>query len=170
MAAMGMQPRGRPDPEAMFKKIDVNEDGALDNEEISAFETKMQERTGKVDNNKPSLMDFDSDEDGLISKDEFLAGSEKMRPQGPPPGPPPGDGAGKSQDLAALIEALSGKSDSDETDPLDTNKDGTVDADEMQAALGNFVKNVMKAYTQAANYGSQAAASGASETSVSIEA
>lgn len=170
MPSMVIQHYRRPDPEEFFKKIDADEDGALSGNEVASFEIAMRKRLGKAAEDISSLMDFDRDVDGFISKSEFAAVFEKLRPFSSPPEPPSNGSVGKGRDLAALIDALGGKSNPNETDPLDTNGDGIVDAEERQAAFGNLTNNAMKAYSQTAGQGSQDAGRGIAEMLFNIRA
>lgn len=135
----------------LFSKVDSNQDGSLDDSEVSAFTEKMSEMTGQSADAAEMMALFDTDESGSVSESEFSA----ARPQGPPPPPPSqmggmseddpfssvdedGDGSISESELAAFTEKMAemtGQS-VDATDmmaSLDTDEDGTVSADEFKA-------------------------------------
>ena len=68
-------------PEARFTKLDANNDGFLDADELKAGFKKKPEMAEKV------LKAKDKDDDGKISKEEFLAKPErkKKKPEGDAP-------------------------------------------------------------------------------------
>lgn len=77
-------PRQMPSPEDVIKRMDTNNDGAIDKAEWTAA-GRPEDRFAMVDTNK----------DGKITADELKAVFERMRQrmqqqgEGPPPGPPP---------------------------------------------------------------------------------
>ena len=70
---------GNRDPEALFKKLDTNNDGKLSRDEFKKFVEMMAQKSEKL-KDKPELIDkvvdrlfekLDANGDGFISKDEF---------------------------------------------------------------------------------------------------
>ncbi|MCC6157082.1 MAG: EF-hand domain-containing protein [Deltaproteobacteria bacterium] len=121
---------GRLDPKDLFKKIDANGDGKIDEDELSAEISEAASRHGSASAvvDVASLMsDMDTDGDGSLGEDEYASGVKTFLnavrgsaggspPMGSPPmGPPP--------DAAQLF------SDADE------DEDGTVTQDELANAL-----------------------------------
>lgn len=113
-----------------FEKMDANGDGALDETELVSMAAKLSEMTGQTVNASQIISDLDSDGNGLVDQEEFTAG----RPAGPPPGMMEmmsGNLQGNTiQSLLDTGNGAEGDSASDSTDPLDTNGDGFVDAEE----------------------------------------
>lgn len=106
----GVQGGQRPDD--LFSKVDSNQDGSLDDSEVSAFTEKMAEMTGQSADAAEMMALFDTDESGAVSESEFAA----ARPQGPPP-PPPSQMGGMSKD--------------DPFSSVDEDGDGSVSASEL---------------------------------------
>ncbi len=160
--AGGMRPPRHGDPTEMFKKVDADSSGGVDATELQDMLGKMP---GASEGTPTSASDFisqyDSDGDGSLNQSELGTGMQSLMPSrstqdfaaqrsggqdegaggvggmgGPPPGPPPSEGAG-------------GASSSSSTgyDPLDTNQDGTVSAEE--AAAGEAAKQLLQELTQA---------------------
>lgn len=108
----------------LFGKVDADGSGGIDSTELADLMNRMGE-SGSDTAASDRLAEQDTDGDGSLSATEFEAG----RPQGPGgpggpggmPPPPPAGGA-------------SGAASSTETDPLDTNGDGVVSAEERAAA------------------------------------
>lgn len=160
MAAIQKRNEQRPNP---FVENDANGDGSMDIDELKSFTAKMSEMTGKEVNAEELLAKLDADEDGLVSEAEFEAG----RPEGPPPPPPPmsdeeaagrmGGSLGEIQTLLASLGGSEDESEESESDPLDTNGDGIVDAQELKAGLAKIIQNYQE---QAGNYASQAGLAG----------
>lgn len=115
--------------EQMFKKADKNSDGSITKDELSQMQSSQNSQNG------PSVDDIfaqmDSDSDGAISRLESDAGiaklAQQMQSQGPP-SPPPADSSSSSSDSTSATQIF---------DAMDTNKDGTVSASELFAALAN---------------------------------
>jgi len=129
MAAMRGQ-MGNP-----FEKIDSNGDGSIDKTELSSFD-EMVGRSGDVDQ---KISKLDADDDGLVSQEEFESG----RPQGPPPGMVSGMQAGgmKGGGIQSLLDMLNSSEEesSSSIDPLDTNGDGIVDAEEAKSGINYLI-------------------------------
>lgn len=113
----------------VFKAGDRNGDGSISKDELNLLLSNSNRKDTTADDIMSAL---DSNKDGSISKNESDAvvdkAGQQRRAQGPPPPPPPSDSSSSS----------SGKSRSTAIfDDLDTNKDGTVSASELLAALSN---------------------------------
>jgi Ca2+-binding EF-hand superfamily protein len=105
------RPQGAPGANAddLFKKIDTNNDGFIDEAENAAAAQKMSKRHGHGGADPMKVFnDADKDGDGKISKSDFKA----ALPQG--------------TDRATANKAF---------DSMDTNQDGVVDATEYMAAM-----------------------------------
>ncbi len=137
----------------MFSKVDSDGNGKVDKTELQGLLDKVTEMSGNSLGTAEDLFSkMDSNGDGSLSKDELDAGMKSLMPPpsstidfaqqrvadssreaGAPPGPPPAEGADGSGTSAS-------------TDPLDTNGDGTVSAQERAAGeLQNLMKNLMSA-------------------------
>jgi len=71
----GMFRRDRHDPEEMFSMMDLDGDGYITSEELSSFQENRQRqktRSGR----KSRMLRLDTDEDGLISRNEFKGPEE----------------------------------------------------------------------------------------------
>ncbi len=68
-------------PEDIFTKMDQNQDGSLDSTELKTFAEELSEKTGKTIDEATLLSILDTNRDGIISKDEFRAGRDKMETQ-----------------------------------------------------------------------------------------
>lgn len=82
-------PKGkRPNPEAIFKKLDTDNDKALSEDEFKAgpMGKRDPERAAKV------FKKSDTDNNGSLSLKEFKASMAKRAPGGPPKGGKPGKG------------------------------------------------------------------------------
>ncbi len=159
----------RQSPEDMFAKIDSNQDGAIDKVEFTTFDKMMQNKIGETPGVDQFFKNNDTNADNLISKEEMIAGAEKMHssdggkpPEGPggPGGihrPHGGGGAGKTGKESSSTAS---------TDPADTNGDGQVslseyiayaaknadsngkvDLKELIGKVANSFENVLQAYT-----------------------
>lgn len=125
----------------MFAKVDVDGSGSVDKTELQGMLDHIAEKSGNSLGSADELMTkMDADGSGSLSQSELDAGMKSLMPapsstvdfaqqsQGMPPPPP--DGA----------------SGSSATDPLDTNGDGTVSAEERAAgALNEAIANLFAA-------------------------
>jgi hypothetical protein len=141
----------------MFAKVDSDSSGSVDKTELQGMLDKISEKTGSQLGSADDLLGkMDSDGNGSLSSDELDAGMKSLMPApkstvdfaqqrgggeeggGPPPcdGPPPA-GAASSTDSS---------SSNGDTDPLDTNEDGTVSAQERAAGeLQDLLKKLVSA-------------------------
>ena len=127
----------------MFAKVDADGSGSVDKTELQGMLDHIAEKSGNTLGSADALMTkMDADGSGSLSQSELDAGMKSLMPapsstidfaqqsQGMPPAPP-SDGA------AARSNA---------TDPLDTNGDGTVSAEERAAgALNEAIANLFAA-------------------------
>jgi Ca2+-binding EF-hand superfamily protein len=121
--------------DSLFSKIDSNGDGSLDETEINAFVQSMSNTTGNAPTAEDLISKLDTDGNGQISRQEFDAG----RPEGHRHG-----GMGKAHDLMGTSGDDGNNNSSSNLDPLDTNGDGIVDAQELAAAgLNMLTQNYM---------------------------
>ncbi len=205
--------------EKMFAKADADSSGSVDSSELQGMLDKFSEKTGTSLGTADDLMSkMDTSGDGSLSQDELADGMQSVMP--PPPstmafaqqrtghaggdgdgdhdGPPPAGGPGGPPPAGATSGASSSTSasstDSSTLDPLDTNQDGTVSAEErlvgalkdiLAQADGNgdkklsgseassfkdqlsaAIDNAIKQYTQT----SGTAASASSDSTVSLTA
>jgi Ca2+-binding EF-hand superfamily protein len=128
----------------MFAKVDADGSGSVDKTELQGMLDHIAEKSGQSLGGADELMTkMDADGNGSLSQTELDAGMKSLMPapsstvdfaqqsQGMPPPPPPADGASSA---------------SGATDPLDTNGDGTVSAEERAAgALNEAIANLFAA-------------------------
>ncbi|OGU17925.1 MAG: hypothetical protein A2076_13765 [Geobacteraceae bacterium GWC2_53_11] len=112
----------------VFKNGDQNGDGSISKDELSKLLSNSQSDTTADD----IMSALDTNKDGSISKSESDAAVDKAgqqrHAQGPPPPPPQTDSSSSSSDKTSSNQIF---------DALDTNKDGTVSASELLAALSS---------------------------------
>ena len=140
----GVQPgQGQDD---LFTKVDTDQDGSLNESEVTSFVEKMSEMTGQSADTAEMMAMFDTDEDGSVSESEFSA----LRPQGPPPmmngmaddpfttADADSDGSLSETELSSFAETLSAMSgqtmdSSSMMTDLDADEDGLLSEDEFNA-------------------------------------
>jgi hypothetical protein len=128
----------------MFAKVDSDGSGSVDTSELQGLLDHIAEKSGNSVGSATDLLGkMDSDGNGSLSKGELDAGMKSLMPApsstmdfaqqradgsgGPPPGgggPPPPSGASSGS---------ASSSSSDSTDPLDTDGNGVVSAQEQAA-------------------------------------
>lgn len=137
----------------LFSKLDADGSGGLNADELNTLIDKIAARTSSsADGSAPGSGSaeadaavfgmLDKDGDGSIGKAEFQAATAG-RPDGSPPPPLDASSARGSGNSAGASGSSSAG-----TDPLDTNEDGLVSAQER--AMGEL-KDLMKALTGAAD-------------------
>jgi len=136
--------------EQLFAKVDADGNGGVDKSELQGLLDKVASKSDAAAGNAEDLFaGIDSDGDGSVSADELDQGVKSLMPppsdtmafaqscgavDGPRPPPPP---SGSSSDRSSAATT---------TDPLDTNEDGTVSAQERAAGgLAEVMKTLMKA-------------------------
>ncbi len=126
--------------EKMFAKVDSDSSGSIDTSELQGMLDHIGEKSGTSLGSATDLLGkMDSDGNGSLSKDELDTGMKSLMPApsstmdfalqradgsgGPPPPPPPSDSASDS----------ASSSSTQANDPLDTDGDGVVSAQEQAA-------------------------------------
>lgn len=162
-AASAVRPARPPsgaDPGKMFKQVDSDSSGGVNVDELQSLFTDMASKLGQQGSTPDAqemLAQFDADGDGSLNQDELGKGLQSLMPPpstmdfarqsqsaqgdggpggagGPPPGgPPPADAASSSSSTGY--------------DPLDTDEDGTVSAQE--AAAGAATQALMQTLLKA---------------------
>lgn len=124
--------------EHLFNKVDADHSGSVDATELQGMLDHVAKKTGQAAGNADEMLTkFDSNGDGSLGMDELDAGMKSLMPppastvdfaqQHGPGGPPPGAAP------EAAASSTSSTSSSAATDPLDTNGDGVVSAQEQMA-------------------------------------
>jgi len=104
----------------MFSQADENEDGVIDEHELSQIVAMGPENGPGAEE---LLSQLDTDGDGTISEAEFAEGPwANQQVQGPPPPPPPEEGS----DTGSIFSQL------------DTDGDGTISEDEFDTAMNSI--------------------------------
>jgi Ca2+-binding EF-hand superfamily protein len=127
---------GRPDPAAMFNKVDQDGSGGLDQTEFQTLAGKISEATGQEVDVDELFATYDTDGDGALSEEETHTAMKANRPAGPPPGGmmgPMGDmramPPGAAPDLSQIFS------------DADQDGDGTLDESEVQG-LADMISQV----------------------------
>jgi Ca2+-binding EF-hand superfamily protein len=123
MLLQAMQQQQRQDD--FFSKIDSNSDGSIDKAEFSALAKKMSADTGTSIDASSLLTTYDTDSDGVLSKDEL---DNFMKENAPPP--PDTMSSVMSQVGTQAMDALFNN--------IDTNGDGEVSTAELAAYTKNL--------------------------------
>jgi Ca2+-binding EF-hand superfamily protein len=126
---MGMQ--GGHAPEDLFKALDTDSSSGISQSELEAFAEDMSSKTGNSIDTTDAVSTYDADGNAELSSDELMS---FMRANMPPPG-----GMGGSQGPMGMSGNEEDTSSSSYLDPLDTNGDGTVDAQEAAAGRRNML-------------------------------
>jgi Ca2+-binding EF-hand superfamily protein len=135
-----------------FEEIDSNGDGSLDKTELGSFADRISEMTGQSVEVDQIVSKLDTDEDGLVSQEEFESG----RPEGPPPGMMGGmqPGGMHGDGTQSLLDMLNSSEDEDSSswvDSLDTNGDGIVDAEEAKAGINYMIQEYLNQMVSTSN-------------------
>lgn len=134
--------------EKLFSKVDSDSSGGVDAIELQSMLDDIAKHTGTSSSTSAAdaLKSLDSNGDGSLDADELDQGMKSLMPEppstmafaqsrseggmqgagGPPPPPPPSDDASSDASSTSSTSATS-------YDPLDTNQDGTVSAEERAA-------------------------------------
>ena len=67
--------------EKMFTKLDGNSDGSLDRAEMESFAEELSQKTGQEVSVDEFVSSLDTDGDGVVSQDEFMAGKPPKPPE-----------------------------------------------------------------------------------------
>ncbi len=148
---------GEPGSKDLFKKVDVDASGTIDEAEMTAFTDKMKADTGR--DSPTTFAKLDANSDGQLTPTEFDAGKPAGSQQAsdrvggpPPPGEPGGPGGAGGSGRAKGTESSTATSTT--YDPLDTNQDGTVsELERLAGALKDLVSTIESSNS---NTGSQA--------------
>jgi len=120
---------------SLFDQIDANQDKSMDQNELKTFTDTMSQKTGLSMSVYDIISKLDTNGSGLISQKEFEAG----RPEGHRH-----HGKGGADDLMGMQNDKGNDNSAGNLDPLDTNGDGVVDAQELEAAgLNMLTQNYM---------------------------
>lgn len=108
----------------MFSKIDENEDGTIDEDELAQM-VAMGPEDGP--STEELLSQLDTDGDGAISETEFSEGAQaNQQVMGPPPPPPPPQEASETSETETIFSQL------------DTDGDGTISESEFDTAMSSI--------------------------------
>ena len=164
VSSLYSQSMKRPDPSEMFKKIDTDGNGGISQDEVNAMASDMSSKSGQSIDLSSAITTYDTNGDSLLSQDEMgtmmMALKETLGPppganagtsaseassayqansgmSAPLPGPPP-SGPPPQADSSSSSSSSSTSSTQNGFNSLDTNGDGVVSQDELQAALSDL--------------------------------
>ena len=141
----------------MFGKADADGSGGVDQTELQNLFDKVAKKTGTTAASaSEQFSKMVTNGDGSLSSDELSTGMKSLmappnstvdfaQRQGMPSGPPPGGGGGGEGGASASTSSTSSSS-STSYDPLDTNQDGVVSAQERAAGV---LQDLLKTLTTA---------------------
>lgn len=138
-------PRGKPNFEEMASELlssmDSDSNGSIDKAEFSAAATASRSNDSTSLDDIFSLLDTDGS--GSMSSEELISALKNMKPEGapPPPPPPPKEESTSSEDSKS----------SEIFAALDTNEDGVVSADELEALFADNSSNKSSGSSETAN-------------------
>lgn len=118
----------------LFKAVDTDSSGGISESELDAFAQNLSNTSGQsIDTS--DFSQYDTNQDGVLSKAEFKSFMEASGIT--PPGPPPdSSGAGTTASAdATTTGASSAQSAEDIISEYDTNGDGELSSDELQAYM-----------------------------------
>ena len=146
----------------MFGKADTDGSGGVDQTELQNLFDKVAKKTGATAASaSEQFSKMDTNGDGSLSSDELSTGMKSLMappnstvdfaqrqgmPSGPPPGGPPSAGGGGGGGGGSASTSSTSSSSSTSYDPLDTNKDGVVSAQERAAGV---LQDLLKTLTTA---------------------
>lgn len=139
-------PRGKPNFEEMANELlgsmDSDGNGSIDKAEFSA----AAQNTSSQSDDSTSLDDIfsllDTDGSGSMSSEELISALKNMKPEGPPPPPPPPNNESTSSEDSSSSKIFAA---------LDTNEDGVVSADELEALFADNSSNKLSGSSETAN-------------------
>jgi Ca2+-binding EF-hand superfamily protein len=128
--------QGKQGPPDLFKALDEDGSGGIDQSELDTWAKNMSGETGTTIDTTKAISTYDSDGDGVLSTTELgsFLDSTGIKPPagGPPPGPPPsGSGTADGASGASADTVLSA---------YDTNGDGVLSSSELQKYLDDTSK------------------------------
>jgi len=145
----------------MFGKADADGSGGVDQTELQNLFDKVAKKTGTTAASaSEQFSKMDTNGDGSLSSDELSAGmkslmappkstvdfAQRQGMSGPPPGGPPPAGGGGGEGGGSASTSSTSSSSSTSYDPLDTNQDGVVSAQERAAGV---LQDLLKTLTTA---------------------
>ena len=118
----------------MFSKVDTDGSGSVDKTELQDMLDNIAQKTGTSLGSADDLMSkMDTDGDGSLSKDELASGMKSLMPAPSSTVEFAHHGGGGGCHMPPPDSDSSGSTSTTATDPLDTNGDGVVSADELAA-------------------------------------
>ena len=127
---------GRKQQPNMFDKIDKNGDGVIDEEEMQAFLTELETKSGNAIDAEKLFTTVDTNEDGLIDEEEFNAGKDKAREIIGTMPPPMGIGK-NGEDFSNILMDMLNTEKTDEQMLMTKAQYGTL----ANLYLGNYMNN-----------------------------
>lgn len=133
--------RVKPDFEKMAQELltsmDTDSNGSIDKTEFSTAVQALDSSSSSSKSATDIFNTLDANSDGSMSSEELMSALKNTKPPEPPqdkgqeggtppPPPPPSDSSASSSESSSLSEIFSS---------LDTNKDGTISANELMALL-----------------------------------
>ncbi|MCP4220050.1 MAG: EF-hand domain-containing protein [bacterium] len=106
---LGMQNHKKKRP---FQLADLNGNGTLDKTEAMSFVDKISQKSGKDINGEELFSKIDTNQDGLIDRDEFKAGKKHVKDIVGPPPTKPGMGH-KGGDFTKMLMDMVDQTDED---------------------------------------------------------
>ena len=126
----------------VFEKLDSNQDGTLDTEEIDDFTNKLSEKIGKELSSQEILQKMDSNQDGELTQDEFKFGNPNRAAFN--------KAKVRSKGRSNLNLGLNGAKEDSEI--VDVNEDGIPDSEQSEAEINNMTNQYSK-YTSGNLFG-----------------
>jgi Ca2+-binding EF-hand superfamily protein len=138
LQAQQMQHRQGPPPD-MFKALDSNNSGGIDQSELDVWAKDMSSKTGQTIDTSKAISSYDADGDGMLSStelDSFFQSSGIKGPDGPPPPPSSSQGSERGSEASK-----SGKSADSIISSYDADGDGVLSSSELQSYLDATQQN-----------------------------
>lgn len=121
--------QNRPNPAEMFNQIDSDESGGISQSELETFTQAISDMTGNSIDSSDAVSTYDADGDGELSANELKSFMDASGIAPPPPG-----GAGMMGQMDSSEDSSTTSADS-VLSQYDTNGDGVLSSDELQAYL-----------------------------------